>query len=109
MSENNNFRVAQYLQKGAENAIKAPELAQKMGLKPGANLRFLIEADRAQNALILSSGNGYFLPADGEKGREEMERFAAEIDKRARSTFMASKGVRKELGIPDGQLFMSEV
>lgn len=109
MSENRNLRVVQYLPKGAENAIKAPELAQKMGLKSEDELRFLIAAERAQDALILSSGNGYFLPDDGEKGREEAQHYVESIYRRAKNTFLAASGARKFLGIADGQMFMSEV
>lgn len=109
MQDNNAFITPQYLHKGAENAIKAPQLVQQMGLKNQEELRHIIAAERERGALVLSSSSGYFLPADGEKGRQEIQRYIASMEKRARSIFHILGTAKQQQRVLEGQQTISEI
>ena len=66
---------------GAENAIPTRTLVKLTGLSV-RDLRAQVAREREAGALILAKGDGgYFLPDEGEKGRDELlRRFGQESD-----------------------------
>ena len=96
--------VEQFLIKGSENAISGPELAKLVGCGSIRYLQKMISIERQNGSLILASSEGYFLPADGEKGREEIQRFYAQFRSMAISTLKILKTARQALAIPEGQM-----
>lgn len=109
MQNNADFIVPQYLMQGAENAIKAPQLVLQMGLKSQKVLRYLIAEERERGALVLSSSSGYYLPSDGEKGRQEIQSYIASMEKRARSIFRVLGTAKQQQKILEGQQTISEI
>lgn len=96
--------VESLLQKGEENAVRAETLMELIGERDRRQLNKIIEGERRNGALILSSGRGgYYLPSDGEKGRAEMRRHLAALDHRAKSTLAVGKPVREALKVIEGQ------
>ena len=92
------------LPKGAENAIKTAELCRMMGIKDARALRKLISDERALGAVVLSCDGGYFLPDDGEKGRQEAAAFIATVTAKGASTIRAVRSAQAFLdGLP-GQI-----
>ena len=71
--------VERNLHKGAENAITGSDLVKIIGCRSTRYLQTMISIERKNGALILSSSNGYFLPDDGEKGREEIQQFVSKF------------------------------
>ena len=96
--------IESLLHKGEENAIRAETLMDMIGESDRRQLSKMIEGERRNGALILSSGRGgYYLPADGAKGRDEMRRHLSALDHRAKSTLAVGKPVREALKVIDGQ------
>ena len=82
------------LPKGAENAIKTTELCRMIGIKDA----------RALGAVVLSCDGGYFLPDDGEKGRQEAAAFIATVTAKGANTIKAVRSAQAFLdGLP-GQI-----
>ena len=96
--------VEQFLLKGSENAIPGAELMKLVGCCSIRYLQKMISIERQNGSLILASSEGYFLPADGEKGREEIQRFYAQFRSMALSTLKILKTARQALAIPEGQM-----
>lgn len=95
--------VSHYLQKGAENAILAKDLAKMIGISSIRFLQVVISRERQDGILILSSDKGYFLPDDGEKGREEIKRFVTTYRAMALSTLRILKTANRALRNAEGQ------
>lgn len=96
--------VAAILPHGAENAVSSKELMRALGLESIRSLRSHIVAERAAGALILSStSGGYFLPSEGEKGREEIRHFVNVVQSKAISLLCAARPARAALRILEGQ------
>lgn len=98
--------VEALLPQGEANAIRTRELVALTGYRTARALQAEIEAERRRGALILSSvrnGGGYFLPADGEQGREEISAFVRTLDARARKTQLALRSARRALRECEGQ------
>lgn len=92
------------LPKGAENAIKTAELCRMMGIRDPRALRKMISDERALGAVILSGDTGYFLPDDGEKGRQETAAFIATVTAKGANTIKAVRSAQAFLdGLP-GQI-----
>lgn len=88
---------------GAENAISTPELQRITGLDV-RSIRSQVSKERASGALILSSSSGgYYLPAEGEEGRNELQRFIGMIFSKALNTLKAAEPAREALRVPSGQ------
>lgn len=84
---------------GRENAVKARKLAAALGLRT-RDLTRLVHDARAAGAVILSAfsdNGGFFLPAPGQIGIDEISDFVASMDKRARQIFVAAKSARSAL------------
>lgn len=93
--------IAALLPHGIENAVSASALAQRAGCADARELRRRVASERAGGALILSLPSvGYFLPADGERGRMEAALFVRSMNSRARNTTRATAAA---------QAFLSEV
>ena len=91
---------------GAENAISTPELQRITGLDV-RSIRSQVSRERASGALILSSSSGgYYLPAEGEKGRNELQRFIGMILSKALNTLKAAEAARNALRVLSGQQFL---
>ena len=90
------FAIFEMLPEGCENAISRRNLMTVLGMSDRA-LRLAIAAERRAGALILSStsvdGSGYYRPANA----EEIARFVASMERRAKSTFAAVTEARKAL------------
>lgn len=90
------FAIFEMLPEGCENAISRRNLMTVLGMSD-RSLRLAIAAERRAGALILSStcvdGSGYYRPANV----EEIARFVASMERRAKSTFAAVTEARKAL------------
>ena len=77
----NKLSVVDYLLPGQANAIPARQLADLMGIRSTRYLRNLVERERRNGAVILSSTddlyNGYYLPGSP----EEVDRYIAQQSK----------------------------
>lgn len=104
-SEHNTQSIFQsLLQRGAENAIRAQDLANMLGLSDARTVSELIAREREAGAVILSDSRGYFLPADGEQGRYEAARFISTLRARAINTLRATKSAKAFLNDLPGQM-----
>lgn len=56
----NTFKIADYLSKGAENAKNTKYLASTYHLT-AREIRFMVEAERQSGTLICSNSQGYFI------------------------------------------------
>ena len=110
--KNKQHRVAPLLGHGVENARTAPELVQALGLHDRRQLRLLIERERSEGALILSTvkgRGGYFLPSpDPFKAREEIAAFIRTVHSRALNSQRALRAARRALRECTGQLAISD-
>lgn len=96
--------IAELLSYGEKSAISTPDLCRALGIDDTRLLRQIIARERKAGAVILSSCAGYFLP----ETVEEVRRFVAHEDKRARSIMTAIKPARDILkqfeGLQAGQI-----
>lgn len=82
--------IAELLSYGEKSAISTPDLCRVLGITDTRELRQIVAKERKAGALILSSCAGYFLP----ESVDEVRRFVAHEDKRARSIMTAIKPAR---------------
>lgn len=105
-------RVTPLLGRGAENALQTAELMDALGLRDRRQLRLLIERERAEGALILSTvkgRGGYFLPsADPFRAREEIAAFIKTVHSRAVNSQRALRAARRALRQCAGQLEIND-
>ena len=92
------------LPRGAENAVSTAALLELTGIRTARRLRMAIADAREAGAVILSSASGYFLPADGEKGRQEVSAFVALITAKGAATIKAADSARAWLNTLPGQV-----
>ncbi len=96
--------IAGILPHGAENAVSSTEVMHLCGISGIRQLRAAIAEERAAGALILSNTTGgYYLPAEGNQGREEMQHFVNTVRSKALALLSAAKPVRAALRVMDGQ------
>lgn len=90
------FAIFEMLPEGCENAISRRNLMTVLGMSD-RSLRLAIAAERRAGALILSStcvdGSGYYRPTNA----EEIARFVASMERRAKSIFAVVTEARKAL------------
>ena len=96
--------VEKHLQKGAENAIQGKDLVKMIGCRSTRQLQTLVSKERQNGALILSSAEGYFLPSNGKKGREEINHFVATYRSMALNTLKVLKTAKRALSVADNQM-----
>lgn len=105
-------RVFDLLPQGEGNAVASRELVQMVGCKSVRELQCQIAAERDNGKLILSTcrhGGGYFRPADGEQGQQEIAAFIATLRARAINTLAAIKVARQALEGVAGQLDLNDL
>lgn len=93
-------RISGLLLEGAENAVTAKELAKMAGLPNVRQLQEEIAQERDAGAVILSTcrnGGGYYLPAEGDTGRREIEEYIRTLKSRALNTLRAIRSARAAL------------
>ena len=96
--------IADILPHGAENAIISAEVMRLCGIAGIRQLRAAIAEERAAGALILSNTTGgYYLPAEGNQGREEMQHFVNTVRSKALALLSAARPIRAALRVMDGQ------
>ncbi len=93
---------------GAANAVTTKTVMQSMGLKNERVFREMVEQERTAGGLILANGRGLFLPAEGEKGREEVARWIRLMTARITGAARTLKGAKGALRRIEGQLEISE-
>ena len=94
------FIIAELLPHGEENAVTTKELLRLTGYRERRDMTKQIERERLAGALILSKcsdGGGYYLPAEGAAGTEELRVFKRTLEARAKSTFRVLKAARSAL------------
>ena len=110
--KNRELRVAPLLGRGIENARTSSELMQDLELHDRRQLRLLIERERAEGALVLSTvkgRGGYFLPSlDSFKARQEITAFIQTVHSRAVNSQRALRAARRALRDCDGQLEIND-
>lgn len=94
------FDYEMILPKGEENAIKAVDLAARLGFNSTRQLQESVARARAEGQMILSSGKGYYLPSND----KEVQRFIKTMESRALNTLVAIKNARQYLKIVPGQM-----
>lgn len=98
--------IAELLWQGKENAISVRDLTVISGFKNPRTVQRIIERERANGALILSTNQkdgGYYLPSDGEKGRMELLEFESTLKSRALNTLKTLGNVRRALDRAEAQ------
>ena len=99
-------RIEALLPQGEQNAVRTSELVAMMGYASDRQLRAEIERERGHGALILSTvrgRGGYFRPADGEQGKEELQRFIATVSARAWHSIQVLRSAKRALAVLEGQ------
>lgn len=91
------------LQKGAENGKTVEELRRILGVSESRIIRAMIAKERAAGSVILSGQTGYYLPDDGEKGRQEVAAFVAQIMAKGSNTIRAADSAKAFLAKLPGQ------
>ena len=91
-------RVFDLLSPGEENAITSRELEALTGGNERL-IRKRIRAERLAGLPILSSGNGFFLPASG----AELRRYARSISHRAAAVAEIAHAAERAVAEADGQ------
>lgn len=106
-------KVAPLLGHGEENAVPTAELVNRLGLRDSRKLRALIEQERAEGVLILSTvrgSGGYYLPSsEPSQAREELAAFIRTVHARAVNSQRALRAARRALRVCEGQNILSEV
>ena len=98
--------VADFLLQGEANAISTKLLVEMTGARSARQLRNIIERERLNGTLILSTvrnGGGYFLPSEGAEGKAEINAFVRTVHARAVNSLAILKSARQALQEIDGQ------
>ena len=94
--------ISTLLPHGEENAVSTKVLMELTGCTSARQLQGRISAERAKGALILATERGYFLPAEGRAGRQELHRFVRTMERRAAGTLKAAEPARAALAALEG-------
>ena len=97
------LKIADFLPRGAENAVPSRYLVNILGFRSVRDLQKAIERERNAGAVILSTctdGGGYFLP----DSPEEIRRFIRTLSSRARNSDKALESARAELQRIEGDI-----
>lgn len=104
--------VESLLLQGEKNALPSGELVRLTGFKSVRELQNEIAREREAGSLILSTcrgGGGYFRPAPGEAGKQEIAAFVSTLASRAIGTLRALKSAKRELKTLDGQITFDQI
>ena len=100
------------LKQGAENAITGQDLARILGLGDARTVARFVQSEREAGAIILSSPGtahpGYFLPSEGEKGRQEIAEFVCSMESRIANISRSAKTAVAALKTVEGQFEIEE-
>lgn len=97
--------VSKYLRHGEANATSTADLVELVGCATARQLQGLIRLEREAGALILSSTTGgYYLPSEGPRGRDEIQRYVDTLRARAISTLRTMQPARVALDVLEGQM-----
>ena len=99
-------KICDILPQGEENAISGAEIEKRLGIS-GRERRAETARELNEGLLVLSSSRhpgGFFRPSDGEKGREEIQRFYYQEHSRAMATMKKLKVIRRVLGQCEEQI-----
>ncbi len=105
-------RIASLLPAGEENAMRSSDIRAALGIKTTRQLQAEIEYERLHGALILSTcrnHGGYYLPSEGEAGRQEVTAFVRTVDAKAVHAPRSLRTFRQALKITGGQLELEEL
>lgn len=102
--------VVDYLLPGQANAIPARQLADMMGIRDTRYLRILVERERRNGAVILSSmsdlHNGYYLPGS----QDDVDRYIAQQSARIRTSLDVLKSAKRYRRLHQpGQLYIARM
>lgn len=98
--------ISRLLLHGAENAQPKRQLMELAGITSERRFLKLVESERKRGTLILSTrehGGGWFLPDEGAKGQEEIERHRATLVSQAVSMLRTAEAERMALNVLPGQ------
>lgn len=101
------MKVIDFLGHGAEKAVKAAVLCEKMKTTPRGLRHYIATERQAGHEILYQPGGsgGYFLPSlDPEKAQEERQAFYKVMHARAMCTLKALRPVAQALGVPAGQM-----
>lgn len=92
------FEMLRLLSRGEENARSRAHLSQRLEVSD-RDLRDLVAEARIRGHPVLSSskGAGYYLPAVGQKGIDEANRFIAEQNSRIKKLKDSTAGAKNYL------------
>lgn len=82
-------RILSSLGEGERNGIKTPELSSRVGIEV-REMRRIIEYIRRKGVVIIADRNGYYFP----ENVYEVERYAKQEERRAKSSLYTSKSAR---------------
>ena len=101
--------VSAVLLKGAENAIRGADLVKIVGYRSDRRLRKLVAKEQRSGSPSLSSPSvGYFLPSEGNRGREEAARFVSRMERMGGRRLGGLNAVQAILGQPEGQIRLED-
>ena len=105
MIMNNDFNILNYIPRGKENAISRARLREVTGLNDSVMRQEIAKARREACIINLQDGRGYYLPTT----IEEVDRFIAQEEHRAKSIFTNLSGARKYKKSLKGQMYFADV
>lgn len=82
-------RILSSLGEGARNGIKTPALSNRVNIEV-REMRKIIEYIRRKGVVIIADRNGYYFP----ESIYEVERYAKQEERRAKSSLYTSKSAR---------------
>lgn len=91
------LKVTALLPSAESDAVSMSDLACLMDISE-RDLRSLVERMRRDGIAVCSSDNGYWLPADDDKGQQDIERTARRLESRARSQLKTAQRMRESSG-----------
>ena len=109
ITKKNHLQVSDLLQHGAKNAISSKVLMELLNLPSQRELRSLVSRARGNGEIILSNRKGYFLPAPGEDGLQEIRECVRTLRAKGISTLRSASALKKPLKELYGQEFIDEL
>ncbi len=89
--------ISAFLLHGKKNAISSADLIDTLNLSSQRELRHIIARARENGEIILSTTNGYFLPAPGEEGLQEIRDCVRVLRAKGISTLKAASAIKRPL------------
>ena len=102
-------QVAAFLRTGRKNAVSSADLITLLDLSSQRELRALVSREREAGEIILSDSSGYYLPASGEEGLQEIRECVMTLMAKGFSTIKAARAIWKPLRDVYGQLGFDDI